>query len=80
MYSSIGEFLIAETISEDTTSTSGIIISAGKTPRYKVVNPPFEYPDLKDKIVLVAGDDRVLTLPNSQYVSINYKNIIAVEL
>ena len=80
MYQSFGEFLIVEKASEEAKTTSGIILSNEKaTNRFKVVCPPFNYLDLKDKIVIAVNEQVVMMLPDNRHYTINFNNIVAIE-
>ena len=78
MYTSFGEYLIAERIKETKTNDFGLITPGSDTPTYKVVSAPHEYTDLQDKTVLVFTESAIVNLPDGKHVSFSYKNIAAV--
>lgn len=79
MYNSFGEYLIAEQIKEVETNSFGLIMETESTPRYKVIKPPFDYSELKDKTIILPSETNAIPLTNKKHVAINYKHIIAVE-
>ena len=78
MYTSFGEYLIAERIKETKVNDFGLITPGSDTPVYKVTSAPLEYLDLKDKTVLVFTEGGILNMPDGKHVSFSYKNIAAV--
>lgn len=78
MYTSFGEYLIAERIKERKTTEFGIITPGSDMPVYKVVSAPHEYSDLKDKTTIVFTENAIVGLPDGKHVSFSYKNIAAI--
>ena len=79
MYQTFGDYLIAEQVTETQKNSFGLIMDANVLPRYKVVSPPVNYTDLKDRIVILTDPIKAMPLPDKKHVSIHYQSIVAVE-
>jgi hypothetical protein len=81
MYTSFGEYLIVERAPDKEQNSCGIIIQrdAPSIPRFKVICPPANYLDLKDRIIIAVNEQVVMMLPDNKHYTINFNNIVAVE-
>lgn len=80
MYTSFGDYLIAEKISATEANSFGLIVETESVPRYKVIQAPKDYSDLQGKNIILEGDFKAIPLPDKKHVAVDYKNIIAVEI
>ena len=78
-YTAINDFVIAEKVQDEKT-VSGIIITSEAKPLYRVVETTDVTKDLNGKIVELLQENHALPLSNGNHFSINYKNIIAVQI
>lgn len=74
MYLAYNKNVIAAQVTESVVTSSGIITTSTKVPRYLIIKTTEETKDLLNKTVLA---ERVLAL-DSQFYAISYEDIIAV--